>query len=181
MKTAVFTGSAHSGKTTLIQAFEREGYPIVREAAIQVIQQLTAELGVEDQARWKASRRSEFQARVARLQLELEEGLRTEATGTALLDRGLPDGIAFCRAYGAPLPVELQQGGAWRRYDAVFLLDTLRPFVARADTGRSEDYESSIRIRDLLHSVYTEHGYQPVFVPQQNPDERMAFIRDRLP
>jgi len=181
MKTAVLTGSPYSGKTTLIDAFERGGFRVVREAAIQVIDGLTAELGLEGQLRWKAARRSEFQARVARLQLELEGQLPADAGGTALLDRGILDGIAFCRIYGAPLPSELRQSSSWQRYHAVFLLDTLQPFAGRADTGRSEDYEHAIRIRDLLHAVYTEHGYDPVFVPQQPTDERMAFIRARLP
>jgi predicted ATPase len=181
MKTAVLTGSPYSGKTTLIDAFEREGVRVVREAAIQVIDRLTSELGLEGQLRWKAARRSEFQARVARLQLELEAQLVADTAGSALLDRGILDGIAFCRAYGSPLPSELRPAPSWRRYDAVFLLDTLQPFAGRADTGRGEDYENAILIRDLLHAVYAEHGYEPVFVPQQPTDERMAFIRSRLP
>lgn len=181
MKTVVLTGSPYAGKTTLIDSFEREGFRVVREAAIQVIEGLTAELGLEGQLRWKASRRSEFQARVARLQLELEGQLASGAEGIALLDRGILDGIAFCRAFDAPLPTELRPAPSWRRYDAVFLLDTLQPFAGRAATGRGEDYESAIRIRDLLHEVYTEHGYEPEFVPQQSTDERMAFIRARLP
>ena len=181
MKTAVLTGSPHSGKTTLIDAFEREGVRVVPEAAIQVIDRLTAELGLKGQLQWRAASRSEFQARVARLQLELEGELSAATAGTTLLDRGIPDGIAFCRAYGAPLPPELRRTASWRRYDAVFLLDTLQPFAERTDTGRSEDYENAIRLRDLLHAVYVEHDYEPVFVPQQPTDERLAFIRARLP
>jgi predicted ATPase len=45
--TVVLTGGPHSGKTTLIEELRRRGQRVVPEAALALIEELNAAMGVE--------------------------------------------------------------------------------------------------------------------------------------
>ncbi len=179
MRSAVLTGGDHAGKTTLLEALRAEGYAVVREAALEVIEELNRELGVDAQRSWRDANWTRFQARVARRQHELERAARDSGARTLVLDRGLPDGIAFCRLAGVALPDELREG-LERRYDHVLLLDTVTPFATRPETGRIGGLERSRALRDLLRSVYEELGYAPEPLALLPVRDRMARVRALL-
>lgn len=180
MQSVVLTGGDHAGKTTLLEALRAEGYAVVREAALEVIEELSRELGVDAQRSWRHANWTRFQARVARRQHELERAARDSGGRGLVLDRGLPDGIAFCRLAGVALPDELR-GGLERRYDHVLLLDTVTPFAERPETGRIGGLERSRALRDLLRSVYEELGYAPELLALLPVADRMALVRALLP
>ena len=179
MRSIVLTGGDHAGKTTLVEAFRSEGCAIVPEAALRVIADLNREHGVDGQRTWRQQNWSEFQARVARTQHRLEAEARESGARAVVLDRGLPDGIAFCRLEGAALPLELQRG-VRERYDHVLLLETIKPFAPRSETGRLGGFERSLALHDLLRQVYEELGYAPDPLPLQPVAERMQRIRALL-
>lgn len=179
VRTVVLTGGDHAGKTTLVEAFRAEGFAVVPEAALQEIESLKAELGVDGQRRWRETHWAEFQARVARRQQRLEEQAFDSGARAVLMDRGVPDGIAFCRLAGVELPAELR-GGMQRRYDHVLLLDTVTPFAPRSETGRLGGLERSRALCALLRSVYEELGYAPQPLGLQTLEQRMARVRALL-
>ena len=146
----VLTGGDHAGKTTLLEALRAEGYAVVHEAALEVIEELNHELGVDAQRSWRNAHWTRFQARVAQRQRELERAARDSGARALVLDRGLPDGIAFCRLAGVSLPDELLEG-LERRYDHVLLLDTVMPFAARPETGRIGGLGRSNALRVCVH------------------------------
>jgi predicted ATPase len=179
MHSVVLTGGDHSGKTTLLEALRAEGYAVVGEAALGVIEELNRELGIDAQRSWRDAHWARFQARVARRQHELERAARDSGARALVLDRGLPDGIAFCRLAGVAVPDELREG-LERRYDHVLLLDTVTPFAARPETGRIGGLERSRALRDLLRSVYEELGYAPEPLALLPVGERIAHVRALL-
>lgn len=173
----MLTGGDYSGKTTLLEAFRDAGHPIVPEAALRVLETLNREHGVDGQARWRERNWTEWQARVARLQAALEAEARAIDGPTVLFDRGLPDGIAFCRARGVPMPAELSFPDGPPDYDAVILLDTVEPFDPRRASGRLGDVAQSRELCDLLRQVYQELGYRVVRLPQLTLAERIERVR----
>lgn len=175
----VLTGGDHAGKTTLVEAFRARGYTVVPEAALQEIEALNRELGVAGQRAWRQAHWTEFQARVARRQHALEARALDSGARAIVLDRGLPDGIAYCRLAGAGLPPELQDG-LERRYDQVWLLDTVTPFAARTASGRLGGLERSTALRDLLGAVYRELGYAPEPLAHVPVEERLSRVLARL-
>ncbi len=179
MQSVVLTGGDHAGKTTLLEALRAEGYAVVHEAALEVIEELNHELGVDAQRSWRNAHWTRFQARVAQRQRELERAARDSGARALVLDRGLPDGIAFCRLAGVALPDELLEG-LERRYDHVLLLDTVTPFAPRPETGRIGGLGRSNALRDLLRSVYEDLGYAPEPLALLPVPERMARVRALL-
>jgi len=179
----VFTGGAWAGKTSLAEALARDGVHLVPEAAIHVIGELTRELGLAEQADWRLRNPVEFQRRVARTQLSWER--RAERTPQAagavhevvVCDRGIPDGLAFLRVAGSGVPADLLELARAASYHAVWVLDTLADFEPRRESGRTDDRQSSLAVRDALLEVYAELGHRPVLVPNLPLEARLAWIR----
>jgi predicted ATPase len=170
----VITGGPFSGKTSLVRALAAQGFATVPEAAIEVIEDLKRELGLDGQAAWRAEHREEFQERIIQKQLVLEE--REHVNGPLFLDRGRLDGVAYCHIYGSEVPPPLAFACSDLPYDNVFLLDTLTAFEGRTKSGRTSDRKRSLAIRDALRDVYTERGLEPIEVPEMPLVERVDFV-----
>jgi len=57
----VLTGGPGSGKTSLVEHYQKAGHAIVPEAALQIIQELTRTMGLAAQRRWRQKHVIEFQ------------------------------------------------------------------------------------------------------------------------
>jgi predicted ATPase len=159
----VLTGGPHSGKTTLIDALEHRGLPVLREAAIEEIRLLNAELGGSSlQRQWRLANMQEFQLRVARRQRDAERALDAQGVELAILDRGTIDGIAYCALHGIAVPDELATIAQASRYALVLSCELILPFQGRAESGRISDEAAAVQISELL-----EHTYAAYNVPVQ--------------
>ena len=174
----VITGGPCSGKTTVVEALAGLGYRTVPEAAIEVIADLTRDLGLEGQAKWRSEHREAFQVLIIEKQAALEAAAASDPDGdrALFLDRGRLDGLAYCRVFDAPVPPEVEEGCRDLPYDRVFLLDTLTDFDGRAATGRTSDRERSLKIRDELRRTYAERGLEPVCLPEASVEGRIERI-----
>jgi predicted ATPase len=176
----VITGGPFSGKTSLLERLGARGYRTLPEAAIRVIDELNAQLGVEGQRSWRLAHPIEFQDRVAREQDERERLVQLRAGEVLFADRGLPDSIGYCRYKGVEPPLWLLEATRVRRYTEVLLLDTLSNFDRRLTSGRTSTYEDSLRIRDHLRTTYEELGYPVIAVPELAIGERDTYILELL-
>jgi predicted ATPase len=168
----VITGASCSGKTTLINQLADKGFQTFPEVARQYFKRERAKGRTIDEIR---EDRAKFTCQIYDMWVKLESGLR--ATEVTFLDRGLPDGFAFYRFAGlnpnAILPDCFQY-----RYASVFLLDRL-PYQRdgiRAGDDATAAYFESWTLRD-----YSALGYKVERVPVLPPEERLAFILERLP
>ena len=143
------------------------------EAALGEIEALTRELGVEGQRTWRRKNPEEFQIRVAKRQLQAETALRS---GLVFLDRGLVEGIAYCRAQRAAVPEELIELCRKADYQLVLLLELILPFDQRSSTGRSSDEAKARRLEEALEVAYAELDFPPIRVPAVPLEERADLI-----
>ena len=94
------------------------GYEVLPEAAFEVIEELTRTMGVERQSAWRQANQVEFQRRITLRQHTREAEARRSASRLVFCDRGLLDGMAYCRLAGVEWPEDLRTLAATARYAA---------------------------------------------------------------
>ena len=177
MRKIVLTGGPYAGKSTVAERLRAEGFALAPEAALLVIGALREELGIERAQGWRDAHPGPFQERIAQLQLDLEARAERSGSEWIVCDRGIPDGIAYCRLRGIEPPALVLEAAARARYDAVLLFDTLGSFDSRSESGRVDDRGDSLRLRELIRTVYLEHADRPVVIPERPLGERLALVR----
>jgi predicted ATPase len=167
----VITGTSCSGKTTLIDQLSNEGFQTVQESGRQYFESELAKGRTMDEIRRD---RSTFTRQVYAMMLERERII--QPTEVIFLDRALPDAFAFFRFAGIN-PNEILSDCFQNRYATVFMLDRL---TYQKDGIRAGD-DMYAEIFDLWMSRdYHALGYNVVRVPVLPPEERLAFVLERL-
>jgi predicted ATPase len=167
----VITGAPCSGKSTLIDQLADKGFQTFPEVARQYFAREFAKGRTIDEIREDPAK---FTRQIFDLWLELLRDLHPSEV--IFHDRGLPDGFAFYR-YAGMNPNEILPDCFRYRYASVFLLNRL-PYQlddVRAGDDALAAYYESWTLRD-----FAALGYNVVRVPVLPPEERLAFILERL-
>jgi predicted ATPase len=168
----VFTGAACTGKTTMIEMFAEKGYRTIPESARVCFEDEIAQGRTVEKIRKHGA---DFQRKIAAIQLQWEGEHETSAT--TFLDRAIPDSLTFYRVFGLD-PNEVLPECFHRRYGTVFIFDQL-PFQRDKQLG-PEDRATSEFLDTWLARDYSALGYRVVRVPVLTPEERCAFILERI-
>lgn len=167
----VIMGGPSCGKTTLVNLLADRGFPTVAEGArLYMERQVANGRTIEDlRANMVA-----LQCGIKDMQLEIERGLHTDEF--AFLDRGLPDCLAWHRAFGLD-PNQFLKECFRHRYASVFMLDQL---PLQLDGFRFEENTLTSFLNEWHMRDYHALGYTVVKVPVQPPEERLAFVLEKL-
>jgi predicted ATPase len=166
----VITGVPSSGKTTLIDQLADKGFQTVLETGrLHVEREVTRGRTIDEIRKDEAIQRS-----IADTQLRIESGLR--AFDIVFLDRALPDCLAFRRIFGLN-PNEILAECFHHRYASVFILHRL---PVQRNGLRPEDDAVAGLLDEWLARDYSALGYRVVRVPVLSPQERLAFVLERL-
>lgn len=167
----VITGAPSCGKTTLINLLAGKGFRTVPE---------TARLYIErDIARWRTideihANADALQRNIKATQLGIECGLK--AFDVVFLDGAVPGSLAWYRVFGLN-PNEILLDCFHHRYASVFIL---APLPLELDGLRFEE-DAHTGFLDKWHTRdYSALGYRVVRVPVLSPEERLAFVLERL-
>ena len=167
----VITRGPCSGKTTLISLLADTGFQTVPETARLYIEREMARGRTIDEIREDADA---LERGLIEMQLRFERALR--ATDVAFLDRAVPDCLAWWRVFGLN-PNEFLTECFRHRYASVFVLD---PLPIQPDGFRPEDEAVAAFLDEWIVRDYSSLGYQVVRVPVLAPEERLAFVLERL-
>ena len=168
----VITGASCSGKTTLIDQLTDHGFRTAAEVGRLYIEKELAAGRTLEEIR---ADRAAFTRRLYDMMIKRERVL--PADEVAFLDRGLPDAFAFYRIAGMN-PNDILGDCFQNRYASVFMLDRL-PY--QQDGVRAGDDESAAYFDEWMWRDYSAVGYPVVRVPVLTPEERLAFVLERLP
>lgn len=171
----VITGGPGSGKSTLIDALERQGFSRSLEAGRGVIQDQVAIGG-------KALPWSDPQA-FAELMLCSE--LRSYhmgrlQTGPVFFDRGLPDIVGYLRLMQLSIAPHADKAARMFRYNARVFIAPPWPEIFEQDAERKQSLEEAERTNHAMVETYAAYGYELVTLPRAPVVERVRFVLDRL-
>lgn len=175
MKRYVLTGAPGAGKTSVLEALREQGFPVVAEAATDVISRQQAR-GIAEP--WQ---QDDFIDRVVALQRDRLAPAPGAAGQQAaeLHDRSVLCTLALARFLRCPetplLTAEVARVVAAGVYlPAVFLIRPLGFIVPTA--ARRISYRESLDFERLHEAAYLEHGFQLIEVAAAPVAERAAFI-----
>ena len=163
----VITGAPCSGKTTLINQLAEMGFQTIPETARIYIEREMARGRTVDEIRENVDA---LERGLIEMQLRFERAL--QATDIAFLDRGLPDGLTYCRVAGMN-PNEILLECFHHRYASIFILDRL---PIKQDDIRIEEDGTASFLDEWLVRDYRALGYSVVRVPVMSPQERLEFV-----
>ncbi len=167
----VITGAPCAGKTTLIQALARRGFPVAGEVAREYID---ARLAAGSTLRQIRADALSFERHILLEKARLER--RLPPRRLVFLDRAIPDSTAYFRLEGLD-PAEPLTLSRMFRYREVYLLERLK---FTPDGIRSEDDATAARLEDLLIETYSQLDYPIIRVPILEESRRLAFVLDHL-
>jgi predicted ATPase len=161
----VITGAACCGKTTLIDLLADKGFQTAPETARQYLDREMGKGRTLDEI---------FEDATTEPGIFDMQGLR--AIDIVFLDRALPDSLTFSRFAGLN-PNEILAECFHHRYASIFVLDRL-PF--QQNGARIKDDAIAGLLDEWLARDYCALGYSVVRVPVLSPQERLAFVLERL-
>jgi predicted ATPase len=180
MKRYVLTGAPGAGKTSVVRALEELGFPVVAEAATDVIA-AEQQRGVEEP--WEDDG---FIDKIVTLQRQRTAGGAPGAgawAGVQVHDRSVLCTLALARFLRRPvtplLAAEVDRAGRERVQEReVFLIRPIG-FVERT-AARRISYSDSLAFERLHEAVYREHGYEIVDIAPGAVAERAATIAGHI-
>ena len=167
----VITGAPSCGKTTLINLLADKGFQTVPENARQYMEREIARGRTIDEIRENGAA---LQRGIEDMQLSIEGGLR--AIDVAFLDGAVPGSLAWYRVFGLN-PNEILLECFHHRYASVFILDRL---PLQLNGLRFEDDAYTDFLDEWIARDYNALGYSVVRVSVLAPEERLAFVLERL-
>ncbi len=179
-KRIVITGAPCSGKTTLIEKFDEQGWMTFPEQARIYIERELSQGKTLDEIR---ADKTAFQYAILKLNQEVERHISIllsdkEDTGAdIIMDRAIPDTLGFCHAFELLVTQELEAACSSVQYDAVFLLSPL-PF--QSDSARNESTHEQLLIHEGLKRAYQSVSAPLIEVPVLKIEERMQFMFQQI-
>ncbi len=169
----VLTGGPCSGKTTLLNELEKEGFKIIKEAAREIISE---EKSLNPNfLSW--NNLEEFQLKVLERQIEIERNLENSKE-TIFSDSAIPSGIAYLKTHNKNIPEKLLRESSKKRYGKIFLLEPIEKY--ENDSERAESKEISEKIHAFIKETYSSLGYELIEIPAVTPEERVKLIKANL-
>ncbi|WP_422650849.1 AAA family ATPase [Cupriavidus sp. H18C1] len=171
----VFTGGPGSGKSTLIDALERQGYARSEEAGRGIIQDQVA---IDGPALPWRDRKAFAEAMLG---WELRSyRLAQRHSGPVLFDRGVPDVIGYLRLCELPVPDHLLRAAATFRYRQQVFIAPPWPEIYRQDAERKQSLDEAERTCHAVAQAYRDCGYTLIELPRVDVAARVRFVTERI-
>jgi len=173
----VVTGAPGAGKTVLVDQLHARGYPIVREAATDVIAELQAQGCAQP---WI---RDGFCDRITARQHTRRRAPVPVGARVQFHDRSVLCTLALARYLGHRVPrsltAEVDDVVRSRVFDPVVFLVRPLGFV-HPTAARRISYEDSLVFEAVHEAVYREHGFTLLEVPPASPTVRADLVETWL-
>lgn len=178
----VVTGAPGTGKTSVINAIENNGYHCFHE----IIRSMTAKAKNRDTTKPQISNPLAFvddpyKFNQVLLQGRLKHFQMSEKLEAALsfFDRGMPDVLAYMDFFGQEYGQTFVDICHKNKYNTIFILPPWEEIYV-TDHERLETFEEAEDLHHHLMTTYQRFGYKPITVPKGKVEERVDFILNHL-
>ena len=176
----VLSGCSGSGKSTLLSALANAGFRVIPEAGRQIVREEEAIGGTGlpwiDPLRFVELAASRYAYHFNSLQADK----LPEAGHTVIFDRSIVDVVSYLSYLGRETPAHLARMLDIYRYCPVVLMTPPWPEIYENDGERQKDFSEALREYEALVGAYTRFGYQPLFIPKTDVQERVSFVTETL-
>lgn len=181
-KKIVITGGPSTGKTSVIEQLEKEGFNCLHE----VIRSMTSEEKNQDKPLEIITNPiisvpdpMKFNLRILNARIEQFKTAQRTNEELFFFDRGIPDVLAYMDCFQQPYDDLFTNACYNFRYDRIFLMPPWED-IHVSDDERYETFEESLNIHRCLRSSYEKHSYDVTLVPKASITERAEFILDQI-
>lgn len=174
-KRIVIAGGPGSGKTSLIDYLEQEGYSVKHEISRAVTLEAQKE-GIEQLFLEKPTL---FSQKLLEGRLKQFNEGKNCTESLLFYDRGMPDVTAYMDFVSTDYPKSFSDICRNNKYDVIFLLPPWEA-IYHSDNERYESFEQAEKIYNFLKTSYKNYGYKIQEVPIGTIDERSQFILTEL-
>ncbi len=169
----VITGGPGTGKTSLIEALERDGVKTIKEVARDIIKEQQQQGG--EALPWKNT------GLYTKIMLERSvDSYLTHAKeeGPMFFDRGIPDTLAYARLIELDDREYIELAVDKYRYsEQVFILPPWES-IYHTDKERKQSFDEAVDTYYVMKDVYEKAGYTLIEVPELSVKARKDFIID---
>ncbi len=162
------SGAQCTGKTAVINELKCRGYPVIPEAAREIVSKDGRFFGDGISLNRKL-----FQDEIFAMQKKFFEDINSDGK-PIFSDRGFGDTLAYYRAFDLEIPEENLHYARQFCDSRVFLLEPLELY--ESDAIRMEPREKQEKIQKEILRVYEELGNEILFVPLMSIEKRAKFI-----
>jgi len=171
----IITGGPGSGKSTLIDALENNGYSRSIEAGRAIIQSQLQIGGLSlpwidpaSFAEWMLC--WEINSYV--------NALRSE--GPVIFDRGIPDIISYLRFMNLPVPEYMERAVDLYRYNRKVFIAPPWESIFIQDNERKQTFGEARILFDILFKTYSAFGYDLIILPMETVEVRLQFFKSQI-
>jgi predicted ATPase len=166
----VITGGPGVGKTTLLDAMEKEGFSVVPEVARKVIKEQQemggnalpwGDTGLYTKLMLKGSVESYIE--------------NAENENIIFFDRGILDTICYSDMIGNGISAEMDEYAKKLYNKRVFILPPWFEIYA-TDSERKQDWEEAEMTYHKMKIIYEKYGYDTIDVPRDSVRNRVSFV-----
>lgn len=182
LKKVVITGGPSTGKTSVIENLEKNGFPVVHE----LIRSMTSLEKNEDDANEFAvnpilSVKDPKKFNQSLLDGRIQQYVDAENTSEKIVffDRGIPDVHAYMNCFGQTYSEEFEKPCHTYRYHQILLMPPWKE-IHVVDNERFESFEEAQQVYEHLKATYEKVGYPITIVPKGSIEERTSFILELL-
>lgn len=174
-KKYIITGGPGAGKTSLLLALKKAGYPCSEEVSRQLIREEVA----NDSQCLPWTNLSCFADKVLdRMILHYHQTAGN--AGITFFDRAIPDIIAYLKAAGLPVPDRFYTALLQHRYQPpVFILPPWKTIYVN-DAERWQTYDEAVQLYTSITETYRALGFTLIEVPPASIENRMERILENL-
>jgi len=174
----VITGGPSTGKTSIINALEEDGYlcfPEFIRSITQEVKNNDATIDIISNPIASVSDPYDFNTQLMNGRIDQYKNPIANDKDIAFYDRGIPDVLAYMDLFKQTYDAPFIRACKDYSYDQIFLLPPWKE-IYTSDAERYESFEEAQQIHHHLLETYTKFGYNCIEVPFGNVKERSTFI-----